>query len=75
MILLVVLVNEELAIIFMIGRGRMTLVEMISVGKVCLARFWCGAGGHMVVRAVVGGRVLEWSMCRLMVLMMVLVGW
>ena len=62
----------------MIGRGRMTLVEMIRVGKVwlevqvCLARFRGRAGGDMMVRTVVGGRVVEWLMCWLMV---VVVGW
>ena len=70
-ILIVVLVNHVFAVIFMIGRGRMTLVEIISEGKVCLARFRCW--GHMVVRTVVGGRVLEWLMCWLMVVLVVLV--
>ena len=73
-VLIVVLVNDVLAIIFMIGRGRMTLVELISEGKVglkvyvCLARFRSGAGGHVVVWTVVGGRVLEWLMCWLMLM-------
>ena len=38
-LILIILVNHVLAIIFMMGRGRMTLVEMICVGKVWLARF------------------------------------
>ena len=71
MILIVLVVNHVFAIIFMIGRGRMTLVEMVGVGQVCLARLRSRAGCDMMVRTIVGGRVLEWLMCWLMVV----VGW
>ena len=73
--LLVVVVNHVLAIIFMISWGRVTLVEMISVGKVCLARFRGRAGGDMMVRTVVRGRVVEWLMCWLMVMVVGLWRW
>ena len=59
----------------------MTLVELISEGKVwlkvyvCLARFRSWAGGHVVVGTVVGGRVLEWLMCWLMMVGLVVVRW
>ena len=68
---IIVVVNDVLAIIFMIGRSRMTLVEMVGVGNVCLARLRSRAGCDMMVRTIVGGRVLEWLMCWLMVV----VGW
>ena len=67
----IIAVNHVLAIIFMIGRSRMTLVEMVGVGSVCLARLRSRAGSDMMVRTIVGGRVLEWLMCWLMVV----VGW